>query len=136
MHKKLAELVAVVGPDRVMPGSFVHYDLQLENNGDDDWPPGARAIVAGAVSDEAPLELGTVREGVAAGTIGALAIDFRAPRDEQVLALPVAILDGDRVIAEFDLAVTVSNDRPLEANDADDLDDAPAADVDDDGATS
>lgn len=134
VHKKLAELVAVSGPDRVMPGSFVHYDLALENNDDQDWPAGSRIVVAGAIADEGPLDLGVLRDSIGAGTTGELAIDFRAPRDEQVLELPVWIVDGQRVLAEFELAVTVSAERPLESDELDE--DAQPVDADDDGVTS
>ena len=131
-----AEVVAIDGPDRIAPASLALYSYSVTNTDVVEWPAGARVVVAGGVASTlaspnwvSPTEVGPLGTAIAPGAEATIDIEVLAPTvvEETSAATTFAIVDGDRQLGTFDLALSVTpNGDEYTSSDAHD-------DVEDDG---
>jgi hypothetical protein len=140
-----AEVVAIDGPDRIAPASLALYSFSVTNTDAAEWPAGARIVVAGGIASEvaspswvSPTEVGPLGAAIPAGGEATIDIEVLAPAvsEETAAATTFAIVDGDRQLGTFELALSVTPNgdeyTSSEAHDHVDADDEGAA-ADEDG---
>jgi hypothetical protein len=132
-----AEVVAIDGPDRIAPASLALYSFSITNTDLVEWPAGARIVVAGGVASAlaspswvSSMEVGPLGTAIAPGGEATIDVEVLAPSvtEETSAATTFAIVDGDRQLGTFDLALSVTpNGDEYTSGDAHDH-------VEDDGA--
>jgi hypothetical protein len=117
---RVAEVVAVDGPDRIAPGQRAHYLITVQNDTETDWPATTRLQIGdGAASDlydasswASGAEVGAIGVGIPAGTQGVVELDIVGPdvATATPIATQLALVDGTAQVASLDFAVTVTPD--------------------------
>jgi len=117
---RVANIVAVDGPDKIAPGAKAHYLIHVNNDTETDWPATTKLMVAGgaasalydAASWTSNAQVGTLGVAIPAGQQGVVELDVVAPTVATAtpLALALALTDGDAQVGAVDLAVTVTPD--------------------------
>lgn len=129
---RIADVVAIDGPDRVAPGATAHYTITLANQTDGEWPATTQLMVAGGASElyaatwTSNVQVGTLGTAIAAGGQGVVGVDIVAPQVATAtpMTLPIALVDGDAQIGTVELAMTVTPDGDEGmSTDSDDQDD-------------
>jgi len=117
---KIADIVAVDGPDRIAPGQKAHYIITLSNDTDADWPAttelriadGSASALYDAASWASNVAIGPIGVAVPAGTLGVVELDVVAPQvaEPTPVATELALVDGATQVGSVELAVTVTPD--------------------------
>lgn len=117
---KVAEVVAVDGPDRIAPGQKAHYTLTVSNDTDADWPDTTRVVIADgtasplydAASWASAVEVGPIGAPVPAGTQATVELDVVGPSVATAtpIATQLALMDGATQVGSVDFAVTITPD--------------------------
>jgi hypothetical protein len=135
---KVAEVVAVDGPDRIAPGQQAHYTLIVRNDTDADWPDTTRVVIADgtasplydAASWASAVEVGAVGAPVPAGAQATVELDVVGPSVATAtpIATQLALVDGATRFGSVDFAVTITPDGNANTSaDSDDQSDDDAA---------
>lgn len=132
-----ADVVSVLGPDRIAAGGHAAYSITLENTGTIDWPDTARIRVLGGGASElydnsswtSPTEVGPIKTAIAAGAKGVIDVEIAAPMvtQETVAQTQFELTDGTTQFGTMTLSVTITpNGDDDISNEGDDThDDAP-----------
>jgi hypothetical protein len=124
--KRMVDVRAIEGPDRVAPGEAASYAVAIANTSDDPWPDGARLVVEGAFVDVPPLQPGDSTTIQLSLVAPASAIEG-AP----LLGGLSLVADGQEVdSAELAATVSASAGTSMDDVDTDDLGDSIEADED------
>ncbi|MEO7094788.1 MAG: D-alanyl-D-alanine carboxypeptidase family protein [Polyangiales bacterium] len=132
-----ADVVSVVGPDRIAAGGHASFTITLENTGTVDWPATARLrVLDGGTSQlydntswTSPSEVGPIKTAIAAGEKGVIDVEIAAPMvtEETAAQTQFEIIDGGTQLGVIALSVTITpNDDDDISNEGEDThDDAP-----------
>jgi len=132
-----AEVVSIVGPDRIAAGGHAAFTITVENTGTVDWPATARLRVQGGETSQlfdssswtSPTEVGPINTAIAAGEKGVIDVEIAAPMvtEETAAQSLFEITDGTTQFGTLALSVTITpNDDDDISNEGDDThDDAP-----------
>jgi hypothetical protein len=117
---KVADIVAVDGPDRIAPGQKAHYVVTLSNDTDVDWPAttqlqiadGTASALYDAASWTSNAAVGAIGVAVPAGTLGVFELDVVGPTvaEPTPITAELALVDGATQVGSVTLAVTVTPD--------------------------
>jgi hypothetical protein len=117
---KIADIVAVDGPDKIAPGQKAHYAITLSNDTDADWPATTRLQIADGTASElydpaswaSNVEIGSVGAVVPAGSRATIELDVVGPSvaTQTPIATQLALIDGTTQVGSVDFAVTVTPD--------------------------
>jgi len=117
---RVAEVVAVDGPDRIAPGQRAHYVITVQNDTETDWPAttqlqisdGTASALYDASSWASGAEVGAIGVGIPAGTQGVVELDIVGPdvATATPIATQLALVDGTAQVASLEFAVTVTPD--------------------------
>jgi hypothetical protein len=122
--KRMVDVRAIEGPDRVAPGEVASYEVVIANTSDDAWPDAAQLVVDGAFVDVRALQPGdstTIQVALVAPTI----------EGAQVLGGLSLVADGRELdAAELAATVSASAGTSIDDSDTDDLGDSIEADED------
>lgn len=127
-----AELVSVVGPDKVAPATQAHYTITLKNSGTADWPATTKLVTddgmvsplhdASWVSDSVAATLGAATKAGASATIELDVTTPSASEDTPIQQLFV-LADGSKMFGSIPVALTVTMGDPDTSGDASEGDD-------------
>ncbi len=99
-----ADILSMIGPDRVAPGAHATYTIVIENTSEVDWPSTTRLMVAGGEASElydssswtSPSEVGPINTVIPAGQRGTIDVEVVAPVvDEETPAFTQFVLSSD-----------------------------------------
>jgi uncharacterized protein (TIGR03382 family) len=133
-----ADVVSIIGPDKIAPGAKAHFAVTVENTGTNNWPATTKLIVAGGATSElydpeswtSNKQIGTIGTAINAGKQGTIEIDVLAPQvtEETPEFTELTLSDGGTMFGTINLAVTVTpNGDDGTSGDADDENDEGAA---------
>jgi uncharacterized protein (TIGR03382 family) len=132
-----ADVVSIVGPDRIAAGGHAAFSITVENTGTVDFPATARLRVLDGGTSElydssswtSPSEVGPINAAIAAGEKGVIDVEIAAPMvtEETPAQSLFEITDGTTQFGTIALSVTITpNDDDDISNEGEDThDDAP-----------
>lgn len=132
-----ADVVSVIGPDKIAPGAKAHFSITVKNTGTTSWPATTKLLVAaGGTSDlydpaswTSNKEIGTIGAAINAGKTGTIEVDVLAPTVTEVTpeSTDLTLSEGGSMFGTINLAVTVTpNGDDGTSGDADDATDGDA----------
>jgi uncharacterized protein (TIGR03382 family) len=112
------DIVAIDGADQVAPSTLVHYTVAIANLEPTDYPATARLVIADGSASElydaatwvSPSEPGPIDTVIPAHGDADIDLVLAAPAvtEETPFSATFALVDGDRRLGTFDLAMTVT----------------------------
>lgn len=132
-----ADVLSIVGPDRIAAGGHAAFAITVRNTGTVDWPATARLRVQGGEASTlfdssswtSPTEIGPINAAIAAGETGVIDVEIAAPMVEEETPAQslLEITDGTTPFGTIALSVTITpNDDDDISNEGDDThDEAP-----------